>query len=162
MDRKWTWSKVGHNVSHIIDTRQRNIVFVNQDQMRIRGGLKIAKVNFSWTYWWHDTGFGSIWHQKIRGHDDKAKSRWEVKMDYPNPWRQAKNEMRCPQPETNSYKCHVQERHTADTTMILVSFFPHHFWRVPLYFYTSLKRIPYACHIIFSFGQIKTSTFNEP
>ena len=34
---------MGHSVSHIIDVRQRNIMFVNQDQMRIRGGLKLQR-----------------------------------------------------------------------------------------------------------------------
>ena len=43
VDRKQPWSKVGHSVSHIIDARQRNIMFVNQDQMRIRGGLKLQR-----------------------------------------------------------------------------------------------------------------------
>ena len=87
---------------------------VNQDHMRNRGRLIFAEVNFSWTYKRHNSGLGSIWHQKIIGHDDEAKSRWEVKRDYPNPRRQTKNEMRCPQPDTNADKCHVQERHTAD------------------------------------------------
>ena len=35
-----------------------------------------------------------------------------------------KNEMRCPHPDTNANKCHVQERHTADTTIIMVPFSP--------------------------------------
>jgi hypothetical protein len=29
---------------------------------------------------------------------------------------------------------------------------PHHFWRVPLYFYASLRRITYACNVSSSFG----------
>ena len=53
--------------------------------------------------------------------------------------RQVKNEMRCPQPDTNADKCHVQEQHTADDNDD-GSIFPHHAWRVPLYFYTSLKQ----------------------
>ena len=46
----------------------------------------------------------------------------------------AKNEMRCPQPNTNADKCHVQERHTADTTMMLVPFFPTISDEYPNYF----------------------------
>ena len=30
--------------------------------------------------------------------------------------------MRCPQPDTNADKCHVQERHTGDTTLDLEVF----------------------------------------
>ena len=103
--------------------------------MRMRGRLKLAEVNFPWTYKWHDSGFDSIWHQKIRGHDDEAKSRWEVKRDHPNPRRQVKNEMRCPQPDTNANKCHVQERHTADTTMMLVPFSPPFMVSTSLFLY---------------------------
>ena len=44
------------------------------------------------------------------------------------------NEMRCPQPDTNADKCHVQERHTADTTMILVPFFSTISSEYPNYF----------------------------
>ena len=45
-----------------------------------------------------------------------------------------KNEMRYPQPDTNADKCHVQERHTADTTMMLVPFFPAISGEYPNYF----------------------------
>jgi hypothetical protein len=36
-------------------------------------------------------------------------------------------------------------------------FFPisrHHFWQVPLYFFSSLRRITYACDVSLSFGQV--------
>ena len=81
----------------------------------------------------------------------------------PKPTEASENEMRCPQPDTNADKCHVQERHTTDTAMMLVPFIPRHFWRVPqLFFITSLKGIAYACNIIPPFGRIHPSTFNEP
>ena len=71
-----------------------------------------------------------------------------------------KNKMRYPHPDTKAEKCHVQEWHTADTTMIMVpkfSFFPHHFWRVPQLFLTSLMGIAYACSISSTFGWIQPS-----
>ena len=72
------------------------------------------------------------------------------------------NEMRCPQPDTNADKCHVQEWHTADMTMITIPFFPHHFWWVPqLFLITSLKGIAYSCDISPPFGRIHPSAFNE-
>ena len=70
--------------------------------------------------------------------------------------------MRCPQPDTNADKCHVQERHTADTTIIMVPkfSFPHHFWRVPRLFLTSLMGIAYACGASFRQNPM-SSGFNE-
>ena len=139
--------KEGHNVSHIIDTRQRDIMFVNQDRKRIRGRLKTAEANFSWTYRWHDTGFGIIWHQRIWGHDDMEKSRWVVKRitqthggkwktrwDIPNPtWIQT----------SAMFKSNI-----LPTWQSLWFHFPHHIWRVPqLFLITSLKGIAYACNI---------------
>jgi len=96
-----------------------------------------------------------------RGHGDKAMSRWEVKQDHPNPWRQVKNEMRCPHPDTNADKCHVQEWHTANATTVLVPF-PHHFWWVPqLFLLTSLTGIAYAYRASFRRNPM-SSGFNEP
>ena len=57
-------------------------------------------------------------------------------------------EMRYPHPGHESKKCHVQERHTAVTVIIMVQkvlFSPRHFWRVPQLFLTSLMGIAYAC-----------------
>lgn len=36
----------------------------------------------------------------------------------------SENEMRCPHLDTKTDMCHVQERHTADTTIITVPLFP--------------------------------------
>ena len=71
-------------------------------------------------------------------------------------------EMRYPHPDTKADKCHVQERHTADTTMIMVPkfLFPHHFWRVPQLFLTSLMGIAYACGVSFRQNPM-SSGFNE-
>ena len=44
------------------------------------------------------------------------------------------NEMRHPQPEMNADKCHVQERHTANMTTILVPFSPTISGEYPNYF----------------------------
>ena len=44
------------------------------------------------------------------------------------------NEKKIPQPDTNVDKCHVQERHTADTTMILVPFYPPFLASTPIIF----------------------------
>ena len=44
----------------------------------------------------------------------------------------------------------------------LSQFFPHHLWRVPLYFYASLRRITYASNVSSSFGRFPWSMFNEP
>ena len=75
----------------------------------------------------------------------------------------SQNEMRCPQPDTNADKCHVQERHTVDTTVIMVPFFPQHFWRVPqLFLEIILKGIAYACDVSFPSRKIHPSTFYEP
>ena len=71
-----------------------------------------------------------------------------------------KNKMRYPHPDTKAEKCHVQERHTADTTYDYGSkifFFPRHFWRVPQLFLTSLMGIAYACGISSTFGRIQPS-----
>ena len=42
--------------------------------------------------------------------------------------------MGCSQLDTNADECHVQERHTANTTMILVPFFPTISGEYPNYF----------------------------
>jgi hypothetical protein len=34
---------------------------------------------------------------------------------------------------------------------IYFTIFPHHFWRVPIYFYARLRRITYYCNVISSF-----------
>ena len=69
--------------------REKDKMFVNQDYVRYQREVEYStEVNFSWTYRWHDSGLGSIWHQMIRGHGDKAMSRWMVKQDNPNPRRQ--------------------------------------------------------------------------
>ena len=95
-----TWSKEGHNVSHVIDTRQRNMMKVDQDQQEIRGRLKTAKENFSWTYqitqhwiWQYLTSkdLTSWWRGKeqMRGQKRLPKP-MEAKMmkwDVPNPTR---------------------------------------------------------------------------
>ena len=52
----------------------------------------------------------------------------------PKPMEASENEMRCPQPDTNADKCHVQERQTADMTMMLVPFFPTISSEYPNYF----------------------------
>jgi len=58
--------------------------------------------------------------------------------------------MRCPHPDMKADKCHVQERHTADTTMIMVPFSPTISGEYPSYFLsTSLTGIAYACEASF-------------
>ena len=61
----------------------------------------------------------------------------ERQMDFPN------------QLQIMNRGCHVQERRLLPPIQIPkhIPFpkFPHHFWRVPLYFYASLRRITYAC-----------------
>ena len=42
--------------------------------------------------------------------------------------------MRNPHPDTNADECHVQERHTADTTIITVSFAPPFLAGTPIIF----------------------------
>ena len=53
----------------------------------------------------------------------------------PKPMEAGEIEMRCPQPDTNADKCHVQERHTVDATIIMVPFFPTISGEYPNYFY---------------------------
>ena len=78
----------------------------------------------------------------------------------PEPTEASENEVRCSHPDTKAEECHVQERHTADTTYDYGSkifFFPRHFWRVPQLFLTSLMGIAYACGISSTFGRIQPS-----
>ena len=52
------------------------------------------------------------------------------------------------------WKCHVQERLGTTKWFIPFPIFPCHFWLVPLYFLTSLRRITYAWCIILPFRWI--------
>ena len=73
-----------------------------------------------------------------RGHGDKAMSRREVKQDNPNPRKEVKNEMRCLHPDMKADKCHIQERHTTDTTIIMVPFSPSFLASTPVIFINKL------------------------
>ena len=157
-----TWSKVGHNVSHVINTRQRNMIFVNQDQQRIRGRLKTAEANFSWTYQQHDTRFGGILSSKDLNSWRRGKGWMRGQKRLPKPMEAKITKWDVPTP-TRMQTSAMFKSDILLTWLQTGSIFPHHFWRVPqLFLKTSLKGIAYACDVSFSFGQIQPSTFYEP
>ena len=52
----------------------------------------------------------------------------------PKPMEAKNDEMRCPQPDTNVDECHVQERHTANTTKDWFNFPPPFLASTPIMF----------------------------
>ena len=66
------------------------------------------------------------------------------KQDYPNPRRPVQNEMRWSHPDTKQRSA-MFKSDILSTRQLLQFHFPHHFWRVPRLFLTSLTGIAYAC-----------------
>ena len=131
-------------------------MFVNQYQQRIRGRLKNVEANCTTLDLVVFDIKGSEVMVTWKRVDERSK---EITQTHGGKVKQ-RDEMSPTQHECRQVPCSRATycRHDNDCGSI----FPHHFWRVPLYFYTSLKRIPYACNISPPFGRIHPSTFNEP
>jgi len=69
--------------------------------------------------------------------------RGQIGLPKPMEASEKRDEMSPPRHECNKF--HVQERYTADTTIIMVPFFPTISGEYPSLFLTSLTGIAYAC-----------------
>jgi len=118
-----------------------------------------VEVNFSWTYWRHDSGHGSIWHQMIRGHGDREMSRWEVKQDTQTHGGKKQDEMSPPRHECRQTPClratYCQHDNNCGSFYPTISLeYPGYFWM------TSLTGITYAWEASFRWNPMSLS-FNE-
>ena len=122
---KWPWSKVGHSVSHIIDARQRNIMSLwirirseSEEGWYLQRSTSLEHINgTTMSLAVFDINGSEVMVTRQRA-DERSKGITQTH------WGRQKMRWDCPQPDTNANKCHVQEWHTADMTMMLVPFSP--------------------------------------
>jgi len=69
-----------------------------------------------------------------RGHGDRANEQMRGQIGQPKPTEASEKEDEMVPPRHEAEECHVQERHTADTTMITVPFSPPFLAGTPIIF----------------------------